>query len=78
MDVVYLDFQTSFDKVPLQRLLLKLRAHGIGNDVTKWVEKWLTHRIQKVILKGEISNWKSVLIGVPQGSVLGPIKLFKR
>ena len=65
------DFQKAFDKVPHQRLLLKLK--GIGNDVITWIEKWLTHRRQRVIVDGEISNWKSVLSGVPQGSVLGPI-----
>ena len=37
------------------------------------IEKWLTHRKQRVIVDGEISNWKSVLSGVPLGSVLGPI-----
>ena len=63
----------AFDKVPHQRLLLKLKAHGIGNDVISWIEKWLTHIRQRVIVDGEISNWKSVLSGVPQGSVLGPI-----
>ena len=50
-----------------------IKAHGIGNDVINWIEKWLTHRRQGVIVGGEISNWKSVLSGVPQGSVLGPI-----
>ena len=52
VDVVYLDFQKAFDKVSHQKCLLKLKAHGIGNDVI---------------------NWKSVLSGVPQASVLGPI-----
>ena len=73
MDVVYLDFQKAFDEVPHQRLLLKLKAHGIGCNVINWIEKWLTHRKQRVIVDGEISNWKSVLSGVPQASVLGPI-----
>ena len=73
MDVVYLDFQKAFDKVPHQRLLLKLKAHGIGSDVINWIEKWLIHRKQRVIVDGVISNWKSVLSRVPQGSVLGPI-----
>ena len=54
-------------------MLLKPKAQGIGNDVISWIEKWLTHRRQRVIVDGEISNWKSVLSGVPQGSVLGPI-----
>ena len=52
-------------------MLLKLKAQG--NDVINWIEKWLTHRRQRVIVDGEISNWKSVLSGVPQGSVLGTI-----
>ena len=62
MDVVYLDFQKAVDKVPHQSLLLKLKAHC--NDVINWIEKWLTHRRQRVIVDGEISNWKSVLSGV--------------
>ena len=73
VDAVYSDFQKAFDKVPHQRLLFKLKAHGICNYVINWIEKWLTHRRQRVIVDGEISNWKSVLSGVPQGSVLGPI-----
>ena len=71
VDAVYLDFQKAVDKVPHQRLLLKLKAHG--NDVINWIEKWFTHRRQRVIVDGEISNWKSVLSEVPQGSVVGPI-----
>ena len=57
VDVVYLDSQKAFDKVPHQRLLLKLKANGIGNDVINWIEKWLTYRRQRVIIDGEISNW---------------------
>ena len=38
-----------------------------------WIEKWLIDRRQRVVVDGEFSNWKSVLNGVPQGLVLGPI-----
>ena len=38
-----------------------------------WIEKWLIDIRQRVVVDGEVSNWKAVLSGVPQGSVLRPI-----
>ena len=56
VNVDYLDFQKVFDKVPHQRLSLKLKAHGIGIHVTNWIEKWLTHRKHRVILRFQTGN----------------------
>ncbi|MEJ1857794.1 reverse transcriptase family protein, partial [Escherichia coli] len=36
-DVIYLDFQKAFDKVPHERLLLKLHAAGIGDNMCAWI-----------------------------------------
>jgi len=73
VDVIYLDFQKAFNKVPHRRFVLKLEAHGIGGEILKWVENWLSERKQRVVLGGEFSEWRDTLSGVPQGSVLGPL-----
>ena len=56
VDVIYLDFQKSFDKVPHQRLILKLKSHGMGNSIINWIEQWLTGRRQRVVVDGEVSS----------------------
>ena len=73
VDIIYLGFKKTFDKLPHQGLLLKIKANGIGNGMINWIEKWLIDRKQRVVVDGEVSKWKSVLSGVPQGSVLGRI-----
>ena len=54
-----------------------MSSHTAKDSVLKIQKRRLRYVIphyistQIVIIHGEISNWKSVLSGVPQGSVLG-------
>jgi hypothetical protein len=73
VDVLYLDFQKAFDKVPHLRLIAKLKDIGVRGGVLDWIAEWLQGRRQRVVIKGEASEWSKVLSGVPQGSILGPL-----
>jgi len=66
IDVVYLDFQKAFDKVPHNRLLSKLKSYGPTGMVLNWINDFLSNRRQKVVVRDTSSKWSSVI------SVLGP------
>jgi len=65
--------EKAFDKVPHRRLISKLRSYGLHTNVVNWIETFLHHRKQRVIINDASSDWESVLSGIPQGSVLGPL-----
>ena len=76
VDIIYLDFQKVFDKVPHTRLLKKIRIIWHIWKILKWVEDWLSERRQCVVINGKSSNWRDIKSSVPQGSVFGPILFF--
>ena len=71
--LVLLDFAKAFDKVSHSLLLVKLKAYGFDQKICLWIEAFLSHRKQRVVLGEHLSEWLDVLSGVPQGSVLGPL-----
>ncbi len=73
MDIIYLDFQKAFDKVPHKRLLTKLKLCGVNGNLHTWLEDWLSARKQRVVINFKASIWRDVLSGVPKGSVLGSV-----
>ena len=44
VDLIYLDFQKAFDKVPHERLLVKVKTHGIQGNAAQWIRNWLARR----------------------------------
>ncbi|KHN81359.1 putative RNA-directed DNA polymerase from transposon X-element [Toxocara canis] len=72
-DVVYIDFAKAFDSVTHPKLLLKLKAYGIGGSVLTWLKNFLCGRSFRVKVGNALSSSHFVLSGVPQGSLLGPL-----
>jgi len=73
IDVIYTDLEKAVDKVPHRRLISKLKSYGINADVIAWIEAFLSTRRQRVKINNVFSEWASVLSGIPQGSILGPL-----
>ena len=73
VDSVYLDYSKAFDSIVHEKLLFKLKQYGINDKLLKWLSSFLIDRKQTVKVSNGYSDWSSVLSGVPQGSVLGPI-----
>ena len=56
-----------------QGIIEKIEAVGIRGNLALWFQYYLQNRKEAVVIKGKKSEYKTVLSGVPQGSVLGPL-----
>lgn len=66
-------YKTAFDLIDHTLLLQNLRATSIDNDYVSIFEIYLSGRTQYVNIDGCHSTLRDVNLGVPQGSILGPV-----
>ena len=58
VDVILLDFAKAFDKVPFQRLLLKLNFYGIRDNTLQWISSFYTEEHNRSLYRGAHQrNW---------------------
>ena len=70
---VFLDLTKAFDTVNHTILVSKLKRYGLQDVALKWFANYLENREQYVSINGCLSAKLKVSVGVPQGSILGPL-----
>ena len=70
---VLIDLSKAFDCVPHDLLLAKLAAYGVNESFLCYIYSYLLNRKQCVRINNINSGFLTVILGVPQGSIVGPI-----
>ena len=66
-----LDFSAAFDRVNHKALIFKRRQLGVGGLFLSILTGFLSSRLLRVVADGQFNDYRNVISGVPQGSVLG-------
>ena len=71
--VLFFYLAKAFDTLNHDILFKKLEHYGIRGTPLNLIKSYLTNRSQKVIINETLSDELPITIGVPQGSILGPL-----
>lgn len=67
------DVKKCFDTIDHKLLLKKMQLYGIEEYELSWFNYYLSNRSQMVFCNNVLSDKRNMSVGVPQGSVLGPL-----
>ena len=71
--MVGLDFSAAFDRVNHEALAFQLRQLGVGGSFLSILTEFLSNRLQRLVVDGQFNEYRNVILGIPQGTVLGPL-----
>ena len=71
--VVYLDLKKAFDTVDHMILIVRPKAAGVSGLTFNWFHSYLTCCCQRTAVGCSLSGTWRMTVGVPQGSILGPL-----
>ena len=70
--LLFVDTSKAFDSIN-HKVLNKLRHMGMSERSLQWFKSFLAERRQCVFINGQTSEMQRIMLGVPQGSILGPL-----
>ena len=70
---VLMDLSKAFDTINHDLLIAKLHAYGFSKESLKLIKSYLSNRWQRTKVNLSFISWSELILGVPQGSVLGTL-----
>ena len=70
---ILMDLSKAFDSLNHELLIAKLYAYGFSRNALDLMYSYLHKRWQRTKINNTFSSWIEILLGVPQGSILGPL-----
>ena len=70
---LFIDFKKAFDTVDSNILLQKLKYYRFNDTAIDLIKNYFTDRTQIVKIDQDVSKEMPLRLGVPQGSILGPL-----
>ena len=68
-----MDLSKAFDTLNHNLLVAKLGVHGFDTKALYYIKSYIDSRKQRLRVNSSFSFWQEIIVGVPQGSILGPL-----
>ena len=69
--VTYMDLSKAFDSLNHELLIAKLKCYGLDQHAVEFFRSYLSNRYQCCKINNTLGDWREIIAGVPQGSILG-------
>ena len=71
--VIYMNLSKAFECLNHELLIAKLRCYGLDQNAVEFFKSYLSNCYQCCKINNTLGDWRKIIAGVPQGSILGPL-----
>ena len=68
-----MELSKAYDSVNHDLIIAKLQSYRVGKNSLRLIQNYLSQRQQRVKVGSSFREWLEIILGIPQGSILGPI-----
>ena len=71
--LIYMNLSKAFDSLNHELLIAKLKCYGLDQNAVEFFKSYLSNCYQCCKINNTLGDWRKIIAGVPQGSILGPL-----